>query len=105
MAKKEEVPQTKAQLISALAEKTGLTNAKAKEVYEALLEIAYYSTKKLEKGFTLPGLGKLLVTKRGAMERRDPRTGDTIKCPAKKVVKFRLSKIAQDAIVPPKKKK
>jgi DNA-binding protein HU-beta len=36
---------------------------------------------------------------------RNPATGEPIKIPAKKVVKFRVSKAAKDAIVPPVKKK
>jgi DNA-binding protein HU-beta len=35
---------------------------------------------------------------------RNPATGEPIKIPAKKVVKFRVAKAARDAIVPPKKK-
>ena len=36
---------------------------------------------------------------------RNPATGESIKIPAKKVVKFRVAKAAKDAIVPPKKAK
>ena len=35
---------------------------------------------------------------------RNPATGEAIKIPAKKVVKFAVAKTAKDAIVPPKKK-
>jgi DNA-binding protein HU-beta len=42
---------------------------------------------------------------RKARTGRNPATGETIKIPAKKVVKFRVAKAAQDAIVPPKAKK
>jgi len=41
---------------------------------------------------------------RKARTGRNPATGETIKIPAKKVVKFRVAKAAKDAIVPPKKK-
>ncbi|MCA9443682.1 MAG: HU family DNA-binding protein, partial [Candidatus Omnitrophica bacterium] len=34
---------------------------------------------------------------------RNPATGEQIKIPAKKVVKFRVAKACKDAIVPPKK--
>ena len=34
---------------------------------------------------------------------RNPATGESIKIPAKKVLKFRISKAAKDAVVPPKK--
>ncbi len=36
---------------------------------------------------------------------RNPATGEAIKIPAKKVVKFRVAKACKDAIVPPKVKK
>jgi DNA-binding protein HU-beta len=36
---------------------------------------------------------------------RNPATGETIKIPAKKVVKFRVAKATRDAIVPTKAKK
>ena len=35
---------------------------------------------------------------------RNPATGEAIKIPAKKVVKFRVAKAVKDSIVPPKKK-
>ena len=35
---------------------------------------------------------------------RNPATGEAIKIPAKKTVKFRVAKAMKDAIVPPKKK-
>jgi len=47
---------------------------------------------------------KLVVQKRKARMGRNPATGETIKIPAKKVVKFRVAKAVKDAIVPPKKK-
>ena len=36
---------------------------------------------------------------------RNPATGEAIKIPAKKTVKFKVAKPAKDAIVPPKVKK
>ena len=42
---------------------------------------------------------------RKARTGRNPATGESIKIPAKKVVKFRVAKAAKDAIVPPKKAK
>jgi DNA-binding protein HU-beta len=52
----------------------------------------------------LPGIGRLVRQDRKARTGRNPATGETIKIPAKKVVKFRVAKAAKDAIVPPKKK-
>jgi len=55
--------------------------------------------------FVLPGIGRLVRSDRKARTGRNPSTGETIKIPAKKVVKFRVAKAAKDAIVPPKKAK
>jgi DNA-binding protein HU-beta len=54
--------------------------------------------------FVIPGIGKLVRVDRKARMGRNPATGEAIKIPAKKVVKFRVAKAAKDAIVPPKKK-
>ncbi len=53
----------------------------------------------------MPGIGRLVRVDRKARMGRNPATGESIKIPAKKVVKFRVAKAAKDAIVPPKKPK
>ena len=90
---------TKGQLISALAEKSDVSKAAVKGILEDLASIAY---KEAKTGFTLPGVGKLVLVNRKARMGRNPATGETIKIPAKKVVKFRIAKACKDAIVPPK---
>ena len=55
--------------------------------------------------FVVPGIGRLVRVDRKARMGRNPATGESIKIPAKKVVKFRVAKSAKDAIVPPKAKK
>nr|MDA8086156.1 HU family DNA-binding protein [Nitrospiraceae bacterium] len=47
----------------------------------------------------LPGIGKIALVKRKARTGRNPRTGESIKIPAKKAVKFRVAKAAKDAIL------
>ena len=54
--------------------------------------------------FVLPGVGRLVRVRRKARMGRNPATGEVVKIPAKKVVKFLVSKAPKDAIVPPKKK-
>jgi DNA-binding protein HU-beta len=54
--------------------------------------------------YVLPGVGRLVRVDRKASMGRNPATGEAIKIPAKKVVKFRVVKAVKDAIVPPKKK-
>ncbi|GMV67292.1 MAG: HU family DNA-binding protein [Candidatus Omnitrophica bacterium] len=95
----EKKAMTKAQLVTRLAEKYGLTKAVVKDLLDELALIAY---KEAKVGFTIPGIGKLVVVKRKARMGRNPSTNQPIKIPAKTVVKFRVAKACKDAIVPPK---
>jgi DNA-binding protein HU-beta len=89
-------PMTKSQIAEALAAKTGITKKVAVQVLEELAQLAY---KEAKKSFTLPGLGKLVLVNRKARKGRNPATGEAIKIPAKRVVKFRVAKAAKDAIL------
>ncbi len=91
-------PLTKAQIISTLADKTGLSKKEIKNVMEAQQELAYKEAKR--GGYTIPGIGKLVVVHRKARKGRNPATGETIQIPAKKVLKFRVAKAAKDAAQP-----
>lgn len=93
---------SKSQLVSFLAQETGLTKASAKDVLDAIARIAVSETKKNGQ-FVFPGIGKLVKAHRKARVGRNPQTGETIKIPAKTVVKFRVAKAVKDAIVPAKK--
>ena len=92
-------PMTKTQIIGHLAEKSDLSKKEIATVLENLAELAY---KEAKVGFTFPGVGKLVVVNRKARMGRNPATGEAIKIPAKKVLKFRIAKAAKDAITPPK---
>ena len=92
---------TKSQIADHLSKKTMVTKKVATQFLEELASIAY---KEAKNSFTLPGLGKLVLVNRKARMGRNPATGEAIKIPAKRVVKFRVAKAAKDAIVPPKKK-
>jgi len=52
--------------------------------------------------FAIPGGGRLVRVERKARIGRNPATGEPIKVPAKKSVKFRAAKSAKDATVPQK---
>ena len=87
-------PLTKTQIIATLADENDLTKKQAAGVLESLTALAY---KEAKKGFTIPGIGKLVVVRRKARMGRNPATGESIKIPAKKVLKFRVAKAAKDA--------
>lgn len=93
---------TKTQLIRAMAEKMELTSKQSGMFFSTLAETAVKETKKNGE-FTIPGLGKLVKAERKARMGRNPQTGEAIKIKAKTVVKFRIAKVAKDAIAPPKK--
>lgn len=86
---------TKAQIITSLAESSGLTKKQINDVMAAQMELAY---KQAKMGYTIPGIGKLVVVARKARKGRNPATGEAINIPAKKVLKFRVAKAAKDAI-------
>ena len=88
-------PMTKAQLITTLADTTGLSKSQIDDVLQNLAQLAY---KEAPKGFTIPGLGKLVLAHRKARTGRNPATGETIQIPAKTVLKFRIAKAAKDAV-------
>ena len=85
-------PLSKAQIIASLAESTGLSKKEIVGVLNAQMELAYGEAK---NGYTIPGIGKLVVVARKARMGRNPATGETIHIPAKKVLKFRVAKMAK----------
>ena len=85
---------TKAQIVAALADKAGMSKKESGAMLEALAELAYAEA---VNGFTIPGLGKLVVVDRKARLGRNPKTGETIQIPAKKALKFRVAKAAKVA--------
>jgi DNA-binding protein HU-beta len=87
---------TKSQIIKALAESCNMTKKQMVGVVEEIVALAYEQAK---NGFTIPGLGKLVLVNRKARMGRNPATGETIRIPAKKVLKFRIAKAAKDAVL------
>jgi DNA-binding protein HU-beta len=87
---------TKSQVIGAIADKCDLPKKQVNNVIEQLVTLAY---KEAKNSFTLPGLGKLVLVNRKARMGRNPQTGQPIKIPAKRVVKFRVAKAAKDSIL------
>jgi DNA-binding protein HU-beta len=82
---------TKADLVDVMATEADITKAAAALALDAYVDAV---TKELKKGgkIGLVGFGTFSVSKRKAREGRNPKTGETIKIPAKKVVKFKAGK-------------
>ncbi len=87
---------TKSQIAEYMAQKTGLTKKATVQMIEDFATLAYKEAKNV---FVVPGIGKLVLANRKARMGRNPQTGEPIKIPAKRVVKFRVAKAAKDAIL------
>ncbi|MCC6140781.1 MAG: HU family DNA-binding protein [Nitrospira sp.] len=87
---------TKSQIADYMAQKSGLTKKAAVQMMDDFAALAYREAKNV---FTVPGIGKLVLANRKARMGRNPQTGEPIKIPAKRVVKFRVAKVAKDAIL------
>jgi DNA-binding protein HU-beta len=84
------------ELVSALAETTGLSKAKAKEVLDAHAELLISELK--ENGSVqLVGIGKLKLGERSERQGRNPATGEVITIKASKTVKFSGGKRFKDS--------
>ena len=89
-------PMTKAKIVAALAEKVDVPKKTSAAYLEALAEMAH---KEARNGFTIPGVGKLVVRAYKARKGRNPQTGEEIRIPARKRLKFVIAKAAKDAVL------
>ena len=87
----------KTELISAMAEKSGLTkkdSEKALKAFEEAVIDALASGGKIQ----LVGFGTFDVVERAARDGRNPQTGEPMKIAASKTARFRVGKIVKDAL-------
>lgn len=89
---------TTTEMYAAIAEKAGVSKKEVKTVLEAFNE-KIIEVLKSEKKVKLPGLGIFVIKLRKARTGRNPKTGETIQIPEKKVVKFRVSKEVKNQVL------
>ena len=87
----------KAELITAISEKAGLTKADSKKALDSFIEVTMGSLKKGER-VALVGFGSWTVKQRNARKGRNPQTKKEIMIPAKKVVKFKAGSDLADSV-------
>jgi DNA-binding protein HU-beta len=87
----------KSELVGAVATASRLTKADAERAIDATFE-AITKALKQKEDVRLIGFGTFTVAERAASEGRNPRTGATIKIPAKRLPKFRAGKQLKDAV-------
>ena len=80
----------KADLINSISKETGLTKTKSNEVINAITKAISGSLSDGER-VTLVGFGSFTTTTRTARKGRNPKTGEIIDIPSKRVAKFKAS--------------
>ena len=94
---------TKAELIDAVAEKTELTKRDVSDVVETLLDCVKSSLQRGDKVQLIP-FGSFEVRDRQKREGRNPKTGERLTIPARRVPAFHAGKDLRDAVNKAKKK-
>ncbi|WP_022852543.1 HU family DNA-binding protein [Thermodesulfatator atlanticus] len=87
----------KAELVNRMAEIANLPKTTAEKALNAFMEAVTESLKNGEK-VTLVGFGTFMVVERAERMGRNPRTGEQIKIPARKVVKFKPGSKLEEAV-------
>ena len=88
---------TKAELITRIAERSGLKPAQAKDALEAFLSTVTEAVKDGED-VRLVGFGSFVPVTRAAGTARNPRTGESVARPESKTVKFRVGEALKGAL-------
>ena len=87
----------KAELVDAVAAKTGATKKDTEATVKAFVEAVTAALKKGDK-VQLIGFGSFEVRKRAARKGRNPQTGEEIKIAASKSPVFKAGKALKDAV-------
>ena len=85
---------SKSKIVATLAEKCEIPKKTSAAYLEALATMAH---KEAKNGFTIPGVGKLVIRQYKARIGRNPQTGEPMKIPARRRLKFVVAKAAKDA--------
>ena len=96
--RREVVLMTKSQLVSKLADESGLSKKQADGVLNTLVTTVIKSVKKGEP-LKIPGLGIFRLRKMKARMGRNPQTGEAIKIPARKKVGFTVAKSFKETVL------
>ncbi len=93
----EELFMNKAELVTAMAEKTELSKKDVEKTLKAFIDAV---SEELTNGgkIQLVGFGTFDVTERSAREGRNPQTGQPMQIPASKAPRFRAGKALKDAV-------
>ncbi|MEI7542499.1 MAG: HU family DNA-binding protein [bacterium] len=82
---------TKIEMVDKIGENVALPKKDIEKVLDSFVKISQDALKANEK-VSLTGLGSFSIKERNARLARNPKTGDKVNVPAKKVVKFKPGK-------------
>jgi len=88
---------TKAELVAAIAKEAGIIKAQAEKAVDGFVSAVSGALVSGDK-ITLVGFGTFSVASRAQREGRNPRTGEVIKIPASKVVRFKAGKTLSEKV-------
>jgi nucleoid DNA-binding protein len=89
---------TKSQLVQRLAEAAELNKRQADVVLQKLVDVTVGSVRKGDP-IKIPGLGTFRKVQTKARMGRNPQTGEQIKIPARKKVRFSVAKTFREAVL------
>lgn len=88
---------TKAQVADKLSERTGLSQKEAAEAVDTFLDTVKAALKEGEK-VSLVGFGAFTIKERDARVGRNPRSGEEIHIPAKRVINFKPGRAFRELV-------
>lgn len=88
---------TKSEFVALLAERCEVTKKDAEEMYDDVFGTLSDVIASGEE-VNISGLGRAKIANRAARIARNPKTGNTVEVPAKKVPKFQFAKSIKDAV-------
>lgn len=88
---------TKAHIVDRVYDRTQVTKKEAADYVNEILEVMKEALEEGEE-IKLSGFGKFEVRKKGERIGRNPRTGDEIVIPERKVLRFKVSQVLKDEL-------
>jgi DNA-binding protein HU-beta len=88
---------TKSELVELVSQKVGMSKKGTDRCLKAFVEVITDALQKGEK-IAIPGFGIFSVKERAARKGRNPKTGEIIEIPARKVVHFKPAKQLKEIV-------
>ena len=88
---------TKADIVSEVYEKVGLSKKEATDIVETVLD-TIKDTLKTGETVKIAGFGNFVIREKGSRKGRNPKTGENIEITPRKVVTFKPSMIFKDFV-------